>query len=85
MLGTTRGWVRQLAERDLLPACRARGKWWLFRRAQITVIAQSRTPPQLAGQGNDTGNRPIGQVLDINDDDAPALSAGTASVVGAAS
>lgn len=48
LLEVTRGWVRQLAERDLLPGLRIRGKWWLFRREQITVIANARAAPLLA-------------------------------------
>lgn len=42
MLGTSDGWVRQLAARDLLPVERAQGRWWLFRRHQIEVVARAR-------------------------------------------
>lgn len=47
MLGTTSGWVRQLAAQGLLPAERVRGRWWLFRRAQIEVLVRARQEPPL--------------------------------------
>src|SRR5690625_4933621 len=42
MLGTSDGWVRQLAADGLLPAERAQGRWWLFRRTQVEVVARAR-------------------------------------------
>lgn len=49
ILGVTRERVRQLADRDRIPAVRHHDRWF-FRRAQLEVVATARDARKLAGE-----------------------------------
>lgn len=82
LFGVTRGWVRQLAEQDLLPGLRAQGKWWLFRREQITVIANSRPAHLLAKPDHATAEPAVVNGDEASTADDVARGAVAADLVG---
>lgn len=53
--------VRQLAERGRLPGAQVRGKWWLFRRQQLAVVARARRARWHGDEGIATQPSPPGR------------------------